>query len=115
MVSVHAQAAPANPTQPNISSHLSAETGQSKPKDAAPSAIKTKPQNPIITFKTNTKAEIRPDKSVWWFGANRHMAIMADGTHELKDGQKITTKGGKIVGKMPRPMKEETKPEPPKK
>jgi hypothetical protein len=65
------------------------------------------PGSQVIMFKDKTIAEIRPDKSVWWFGVNSKKALMADGVHELKDGQKIKTKGGKLVGKNPRPMPKE--------
>jgi hypothetical protein len=64
------------------------------------------PGSQVIVFKDKITAEIRPDKSVWWFGVNYKKALMADGVHELMDGQKITTKGGKLVGKKPRPMAE---------
>jgi hypothetical protein len=81
---------------------LPAEKQQQNKKKSAPMPIT--PGSQVIQFKDNIKAEIRPDKSVWWFGANYKKAIVADGVHELKDGQKITTKGGNLVGKNPRPQ-----------
>ena len=75
---------------------------QKKPKSPRPPMPIT-PGSQVIEFKDKMKAEIRPDKSVWWFGVNYKKAIMADGKYELMDGQKITTRGGKLVGKMPRP------------
>jgi len=71
-----------------------------KPAKPMPISLGSQP----IEFKNKMKAEIRPDKSVWWFGVNYKKAIMADGTHELMDGQKITTQGGRLVGKMPKPI-----------
>lgn len=61
------------------------------------------PGSQVIIFKNNIKAEIRPDKSVWWFGVNSKKALVADGMHELKDGQKIKMLGGKLVSKPPKP------------
>jgi hypothetical protein len=92
----------------NPSGTLSAPEGQppvkqyKKLKSAKPMPIT--PGSQVIQFKDNIKAEIRPDKSVWWFGVNYKKAIVADGVHELKDGQKITTKGGRLVGKKPHPQ-----------
>jgi hypothetical protein len=87
------------------SANLSAATGESiKPAlkkkriPAAPLADGSK----VILLKNRMKLEIRKDKTVWWLGANGKKAIMADGTHEVQDGQKIRTKGGRLVGKMPR-------------
>lgn len=76
--------------------------GKRKKQYRPPATTPISPGSKVLLLKDNITAEIRPDKSVWWFGVNQKKAIVADGTHELKDGQKIRTKGGKLVGKMPR-------------
>lgn len=88
------------------SSLLAAPTEQpargKRKKTSQPATTPVTAGSKVIVLKGNLTAEIRPDKSVWWFGVNQRKAIVADGTHELKDGQKIRTKGGKLVSKMPR-------------
>jgi len=74
-----------------------------KNKRKRPPPMPITPGSQIIIFKDKIKAEIRPDKSVWWFGVNQKKALVADGVHELKDGQKIKTLGGKLVSKPPKP------------
>jgi hypothetical protein len=48
-------------------------------------------------LKDGTKLDITPEGVVSVIGKDGKGTPAPDGTHELKDGKKITTKGGKVV------------------
>lgn len=52
--------------------------------------------NEAVELKDGTKVEIKGE-DVFVIGADGKATPAPDGTHEAKDGHKITTKGGKLV------------------
>ncbi len=63
---------------------------------ATPAVTEVKSEAKILELKDGTKVEVLGE-AVSVIGKDGNKTPAPDGTHELKDGSKVTTKGGKIV------------------
>lgn len=61
-------------------------------------------------LKDGRRIEIRKDNTVWWRGANKKLATLEDGAHELKNGAMLTTKDGKKISIKHAPKNDKNKP-----